>query len=151
MAEITFPCDKEQIEAILPHRDPFVWVSRVIECEPGVSITAELDIDPELPLFAGHFPTHPVFPGVLIMEALAQTASICVLTNLGAEGRVGFFTGIDKAKFRHQVLPGDTLVLRATIVKSNARMAVAEVEATVNGEVAATATQKYVLAKADQI
>ena len=151
MSEITFPCGREEIEAILPHRDPFVWVSRVIECTPGESITAELDVDPDLDLFKGHFPTHPVLPGVIIMEALAQTASICVLTALGAEGRVGFFTGIDKAKFRHQVRPGDTLVLKADIVKSNARMCAADVCATVNGEVAATATQKYVLAKADQI
>ena len=74
METIQYPCGRDVIERVLPHRDPFVWVSRVLECEPGASITAELDVDPELPLFAGHFPGHPVLPGVIIMEALAQTA-----------------------------------------------------------------------------
>ncbi len=70
--EITFPCDREGVLALLPHRDPFVWVSRVASCKPGESIVAELDVDPALPLFAGHFPGHPVLPGVILMEALAS-------------------------------------------------------------------------------
>ena len=103
-------------------------------------------VDPALPLFNGHFPEHPVLPGVIIMEALAQAASFCVLEARGAEGAIGFLTGVDKAKFRHQVQPGDTLRLEADIVKSSSRMVVAEVVATVDGKVAASATQKYVLA-----
>lgn len=150
MEDITYPCGREVIERVLPHRDPFVWVSRVLSCEPGVSITAELDVDPNLPLFAGHFPTHPVLPGVIIMEALAQTASFCALVGRGDEGVLGFFAGIDKAKFRNQVLPGDALTLKATITKNFSRMVVAEVEALVGEKVAATATQKYVLAKAEK-
>ena len=74
--EVTFPCDREGVLALLPHRDPFVWVSRVASCKPGESIVAELDVDPALPLFAGHFPGHPVLPGVILMEALAQGASV---------------------------------------------------------------------------
>lgn len=144
--DIAFPCGREAIEAVLPHRDPFVWVTRVLECEPGVRIAAELDVDPALPLFAGHFPTHPVLPGVIIMEALAQAASFCILVGRDAEGSVGFLTGIDKAKFRRQVAPGEMLRLEASIVKSSARMCVADVRATVNGDIAAQATQKYVLA-----
>ena len=150
MEDITYPCGREVIERVLPHRDPFVWVSRVLSCEPGVSITAELDVDPNLPLFAGHFPTHPVLPSVIIMEALAQTASFCALVGRGDEGVLGFFAGIDKAKFRNQVLPGDALTLKATITKNFSRMVVAEVEALVGEKVAATATQKYVLAKAEK-
>lgn len=146
METIQYPCGRDVIERVLPHRDPFVWVSRVLECEPGASITAELDVDPELPLFAGHFPGHPVLPGVIIMEALAQCASIAVLQSPELRGCIGFLTGIDAAKFRRQVAPGETVTLRATIVKSSRRLVVAEVEASVDGEVCATATQKYVLA-----
>ena len=146
METIQYPCGRDVIERVLPHRDPFVWVSRVLECEPGASITAELDVDPELPLFAGHFPGHPVLPGVIIMEALAQCASIAVLQAPELRGCIGFLTGIDAAKFRRQVAPGDTVTLRATIVKSSRRLVVAEAEASVDGEICATATQKYVLA-----
>ena len=145
MDDISYPCGKAVIESVLPHRDPFVWVSRVLSCSPGESITAELEVAEDLPLFKGHFPNPPVLPGVIIMEALAQAASFCVLVERGAEGSVGFLTGIDKAKFRRQVLPGDTVRLDARIVKSSSRMCVAEVEASVGGALCASATQKYVL------
>ena len=150
MLDISYPCGRDVVEQVLPHRDPFVWVSRVVACEPGVSITAELDVDPKLPLFAGHFPGHPVLPGVIIMEALAQTASFCALVGRDEPGVLGFFAGIDKAKFRNQVQPGDTLTLKATIMRNSSRMVVADVEARAGDKVAATATQKYVMAKAEQ-
>ena len=146
--EISYPAGRDVIEAVLPHRDPFVWVSRVLECEPGVSGKAELDVSPDLPLFEGHFPDYPVLPGVIIMEALAQAASFSILVAREAEGALGFFAGIDNAKFRNQVRPGDTLTLEATIVKSSRRLCVAEVKASVGDTVCATATQKYVLAPA---
>lgn len=146
--EFSYPCGKDAVEAVLPHRDPFVWVTRVVACEPGVEIHAQLDVDPDLALFKGHFPEHPVLPGVIIMEALAQAASFCLLVDRGAEGALGFLTGIDKAKFRRQVAPGETLDLKARIVKASARLCVAEVEASVDGQLCAQATQKYVLASA---
>ena len=146
--EFTYPCGKDVIQSVLPHRDPFCWVSRIVTCEPGKSVVAEFDVDPNLPLFEGHFPDYPVLPGVIIMEALAQASSFSVLVDRGAEGTIGFLTGIDKAKFRRQVTPGETLTLKGTIVKSSSRLCVAEVEASVDGQVCATATQKYVLAKA---
>lgn len=146
--EISYPAGRDVIEAVLPHRDPFVWVSRVLECEPGVSVKAEFDVSPDLPLFEGHFPDYPVLPGVIIMEALAQAASFSILVAREAEGALGFFAGIDNAKFRNQVRPGDTLTLEATIVKSSRRLCVAEVKASVGDTVCATATQKYVLAPA---
>ena len=146
--EISYPAGRDVIEAVLPHRDPFVWVSRVLECEPGASVKAELDVSPDLPLFEGHFPDYPVLPGVIIMEALAQAASFSILVAREAEGALGFFAGIDNAKFRNQVRPGDTLTLEATIVKSSRRLCVAEVKASVGDTVCATATQKYVLAPA---
>lgn len=144
-----FPIGKEGIEAVLPHRDPFLWVTRVLACEPGQSVVAELDVSPNLPLFQGHFPDYPVLPGVILMEALAQAASFSVLVDRGDEGAIGFLTGIDGAKFRRQVRPGDTVRLEGTIVKSSRRLCVAEVKASVDGEVCATATQKYVMAQAD--
>ena len=140
------PWGREVIEGILPHRDPFVWVSRIVAIEPGASIEGELDVPADLGIFRGHFPDHPVLPGVIIMEALAQCASIAVLQSPELRGCIGFLTGIDAAKFRRQVAPGDTVTLRATIVKSSRRLVVAEVEASVDGEICATATQKYVLA-----
>lgn len=143
---VEFPCEKEGVLKLLPHRDPFVWVSRVLSCEPGKSVVAELDVDPYLALFAGHFPGHPVLPGVILMEALAQAASICVLVQDGKEGSLGYLVGIDKAKFRRTVLPGETVTLKGTITKNSSRMCVAEVEASVDGEVCATAVQKYVIA-----
>ncbi len=144
-----FPIGKEGIEAVLPHRDPFLWVTRVLACDPGQSVVAELDVSPDLPLFQGHFPDYPVLPGVILMEALAQAASFSVLVDRGDEGAIGFLTGIDGAKFRRQVRPGETVRLEGTIVKSSRRLCVAEVKASVDGEVCATATQKYVMAQAD--
>lgn len=143
------PWGREVIEGILPHRDPFVWVSRIVAIEPGASIEGELDVPADLDIFRGHFPDHPVLPGVIIMEALAQAASFCILVERGAEGSIGFLTGIDGAKFRRQVEPGETLTLKGRIVKSSSRLCVAEVEASVDGAVCASATQRYVLAKAE--
>lgn len=143
----TFPCGKEGIEALLPHRDPFLWVSRILECEPGVSVVAELDVDPDLPLFQGHFPGYPVLPGVIIMEALAQAASCCLLAQEDKASSLGFFAGIDKAKFREQVRPGDTIRLEANITRNSSRMCVAEVKAYKSDKLCAQAIQKYVLAK----
>ncbi len=144
--KISLPAEKDQIEKVLPHRDPFLWVSRVIECTPGERVVAELDVDPDLPLFQGHFPDYPVLPGVILMEALAQAASIAVLMQRDEDGALGFLTGIDGAKFRRQVRPGETVRLEGTIVKANRRLCVAEVAAYVGDEVCATATQKYVMA-----
>lgn len=143
---ISFPCGQEEITKVLPHRPPFLWLTRVDDCNPGKSVIAALDVDPNLPIFQGHFPEYPVLPGVILMEALAQAASFCVLVERGAEGAIGFLTGIDKAKFRQQVRPGDTVILKAEIVKSSKRLCVAEVCAEVDGKICATATQKYVLA-----
>ena len=153
MADVTFPCDQEGVKKLLPHRDPFLWVTRILECDPGKSICAELDVDPNLPLFQGHFPDYKVFPGVLIMEALAQAACCCIFAENTDEVRVGFLAGIDKARFREQVKPGDTIRLRAEIVKNNGKFCKAEVRSCKmdpeSGEMirVAEAEQRYVLSK----
>ena len=143
-----FPCGREGVLALIPHRDPFVWVSRILECEPGRHIVAELDVDPDLPLFKGHFPGKPVLPGVIQMEALAQAACCCMMADPRYAGAIGLFAGIDKAKFRKQVLPGDTVRLEATITKAARLMCVADVKAFVGDDVCAQAVQKYVIDRA---
>ena len=150
MSVVEFPCGREGVLELRPHRNPFVWVSRIIECEPGESIVAQLDVDRDLPLFEGHFPGKPVLPGVIITEALAQAACCCLMTDPAMQGRIGFLVGIDKAKFRNQVLPGDTLDLEAKIVRRGKLMCTAEVTASkigADGEkvVCASAIQKYIL------
>lgn len=142
-----FPCGRDGVLALIPHRDPFVWVSRILECEPGSRIVAELDVDPNLPLFKGHFPGKPVLPGVIQMEALAQAACCCMMADPRYAGSIGLFAGIDKAKFRKQVLPGDTVRLEAVITKAARLMCVAEVKAYVGDEVCAQAVQKYVIGR----
>lgn len=145
-ANVSFPCDQEGVKQLLPHRDPFLWVTRILECEPGKSIVAELDVSPDLPLFAGHFPGQPVFPGVLIMEALAQAACCCIFADPDREVGVGYFAGIDGGRFRETVLPGDTIRLEATILQSGKRFCKAETKAYKGDKVAAEALQKYMLA-----
>lgn len=148
--EVLFPCGPEGVLRLLPHRDPFVWVTRIIECRPGESIIAELDVREDLDLFKGHFPNKPILPGVIIMEALAQASCCCLMVDPGMQGRIGYLVGIEKAKFRNQVLPGDTLRLESKIVKSGKLMCAAEVTAKKKDEagnqvVCAQAVQKYIL------
>jgi len=105
----------------LPHRYPFLLVDRVLECRPGESIRALKNVTYNEPFFPGHFPTRPVMPGVMIIEALAQTAGILAFVTAGTvpneESRF-YFVGIDKARFRKPVVPGDQLVLSAELQRS---------------------------------
>lgn len=137
--------DREGIKQLLPHREPFLWVDRVLEREVGVSAVAELDIDPSWKIFEGHFPGHPIMPGVLMLEAMAQTAGIALAGNPANEGKLGFLAKVDNAKFRHPVVPGDTLRMRAEITKANRRSARAHVEAFVRDELCVEADQLYVI------
>ena len=136
---------RAEIEEMLPHREPFLFVDRVIDFRAGEWVRAELDVDPEWDVFRGHFPGHPVMPGVLELEALAQTAGIALLSNAACEGRLGFLAKVDGAKFRRQVVPGDVLVMEAEILKASSRSARARVVASVAGEVACEAEQMYVM------
>ena len=110
--------DIKQILEHLPHRYPFLLVDRVLECEPGKHVVALKNVTINEPFFAGHFPHHPVMPGVMIIEAMAQAAAILAFQTLGAvpgDSHVVYFVGIDEARFRSPVLPGDQLTLYARI------------------------------------
>jgi 3-hydroxyacyl-[acyl-carrier-protein] dehydratase len=113
--------DIQEVMRRLPHRYPFLLVDRVLECESGKAIRAVKNVTINEPFFTGHFPNRPVFPGVMILEALAQTAGILAFVTAGVypeEKRELYFVGIDKARFRKPVLPGDQLILKATLERS---------------------------------
>jgi len=128
--------DRAAIEAIIPHRDPFLLVDRVLEFEPGVSAIGELDVREDAFWVPGHFPEYPVMPGVLIVEALAQAGAVALLSLPENRGRLAFFGGIDKVRFKRQVRPGETLRLECTITKRRGPIGFGEAKASVNGELA---------------
>jgi len=115
--------DVVEIQKILPHRYPFLLVDRVTELEKGVSIEAFKNVSISEPVFQGHFPDHPIYPGVMIIEGMAQAGGILAFQSSSAENqeemndKVVYFMSIDKAKFRSPVTPGDQLVYRLTVVK----------------------------------
>ena len=112
--------DIRQILEYLPHRYPFLLVDRVVSCDPGKRIVATKNVTINEPFFAGHFPRHPVMPGVLIIEALAQAAAILTFSthhHKADDNSVYYFVGIDKARFKKPVMPGDTLELRVEITR----------------------------------
>jgi 3-hydroxyacyl-[acyl-carrier-protein] dehydratase len=108
--------DAEHIKALIPHRPPFLLVDRILEVDPGKRIIGEKDVSLERDEFLrGHFPEYPVMPGVLIVEALAQTGAVLVLQDPALAGKIPFFARIDNCRFRQQVRPGDTLRLEVEV------------------------------------
>ena len=130
-----------EIFDLLPHRYPFLLVDRVLEYVPGTSITAIKNVTINEPFFQGHFPGVPIMPGMLILEALAQAGGILVSKSLeGPLGdRIFMFTGVEKAKFRKPVIPGDQLVLRCMDLKRRMALCRMHAEASVDGKVVAEA------------
>lgn len=131
--------DIHHILKLLPHRYPFLLVDRVLEITPRVSITALKNVTMNEPFFQGHFPDFPVMPGVLIIEALAQTAALLTFSEAKAENAIYYFAGIDGARFKKPVLPGDQLIMTAILEREKAGIYKFQVKATVNGELAAEA------------
>ena len=111
---------------ILPHRHPFLLIDTIEELEPGVRAVGRKNVTFNEPYFAGHFPGNPVMPGVLIMEALAQTGAVAILSLPEHRGKTAYFAGIDKAKFKQMVRPGDTLELETTIIRSKGPVGVGD-------------------------
>lgn len=137
--------DQEQIKAVIPHRDPFLLIDTIEELEVGRRVVATKTVSPDSFWFQGHFPGHPVTPGVLIIEMLAQAGAVCALAMPENQGKLAFFGGIDKAKFRRQVLPGDTLRLEVEMLKMRGSFGMGKGTATVNGERAASAEITFAL------
>ncbi len=129
--------DINEIMKRIPHRYPFLLVDCVTELIPGNSAKGYKNITINEPFFQGHFPDYPVMPGVLILEALAQLGAVAVLDSEENRGKLALFTGIDKVRFRRQVVPGDKLQLEAQIIRMKSIMGKATVKATVDGELAA--------------
>jgi len=133
------PLDIQRILSMLPHRYPFLLVDRVLELEPGVSIKAYKNVTFNENFFQGHFPGQPIMPGVLILEALAQAGGIFVVQSLGidADEKLFLFAGIQEAKFRRPVVPGDQLMLEAKVLRRKMNIWKMQGIATVDGQVAA--------------
>lgn len=138
----TLPISVERIMEMIPHRYPFLMIDRVIEMKLDEYAVGVKNVTINEPFFVGHFPGKPVMPGVLIIEAMAQTSAVLVVQTLGkeAEGKIVYFMSIEEAKFRKPVVPGDTLHIRANKVQNRRNVWKFACEATVNGVLAAEAT-----------
>jgi beta-hydroxyacyl-ACP dehydratase FabZ len=148
-SEITL--DINQIQKILPHRPPFLLVDRVLEMEPGKRIVGIKNVTMNEPFFAGHFPNFPVMPGVLIIEAMAQTGGLLLLQDESDPARkLVFFAAIEEAKFRRPVVPGDQLRLEMEMLSRRSAFCRMKGQALVNGQVAAEATLMCKITERDQ-
>ena len=129
--------NKEEIKNIIPQREPFLMIDEVEEYTPGESAIAYKNVSADEYYFKGHFPGNPIMPGVLIVEALAQTGAVAILSMEEKKGKNALFGGIDKIRFKKQVIPGDRLKLEVKIIKKKGPIGIGEAIATVDGKVAA--------------
>jgi len=139
--------NSNQIQEIIPHRFPFLLVDRVLELEPGKYCKAIKNVSVNESHFLGHFPQEHVMPGVLIIEALAQAGAIIILSLEENKGKIAYFAGIDKCKFKQKVVPGDQLLLDVEIIRQKGPIGVGKAIATVNGKVAVIAELKFAVGK----
>ncbi len=137
--------NSDQIKEILPHRYPFLLVDRILECEPGKRAVGRKCVTSNELFFQGHFPGKQVMPGVLIIEALAQTGAVAILSDEKNAGKLALFGGIKNARFRRQVIPGDVLELRCEIIAAKGPVGIGKAEAFVDGETAVTAELTFAL------
>lgn len=135
----------KEIQEIIPHRHPFLLIDCVEELEPGVGAVAYKSVTYNEPFFAGHFPQEPVMPGVLIIEALAQTGAVAILSMEENKGKVAYFGGINNAKFKKKVVPGDKLRLECRIIKQKGPVGIGQATATVDGKVAVSAELTFMV------
>ena len=135
----------DQIMEILPHRPPFLLVDRITECEPGQRASGIKCVTMNEPFFQGHFPGHPVMPGVLILEALAQTGAVAALCLPENKGKLALFGGVKNARFKRPVVPGDVLELSCELTAWRSGVGFGKGVARVDGKVAAQAELTFVL------
>lgn len=129
----------KEIMEIIPHRQPFLLLDTVEELTPGVRAVAKKCVSYNEPYFQGHFPGEPVMPGVLIIEALAQTGAVAILSLEENQGKTAYFAAINSARFKQKVVPGDVLVLETEMIRQKGPMGIGRATATVDGKVAAQA------------
>ena len=137
--------NKEEIKNIIPQRDPFLMIDEVEDFIPGESAIAYKNVNIEEWYFKGHFPGNPIMPGVLIAESLAQTGAVAILSVDENKGKNALFGGIDKMRFKRQVIPGDRLKLEVKIIKRKGPIGVGEAIASVDGKVAAKGELTFAL------
>jgi 3-hydroxyacyl-[acyl-carrier-protein] dehydratase len=137
------PLGRLEIEAILPHRDPFLLIDEVTELEPGARVVARKLVRADEWYLRGHFPGRPIMPGVLIVEAMAQTGAVAVLSQEANRGRLALFAGIDGVRFKRLVEPGDELELTCDLERVRGPIGKGRAEARVGGELAARGTLTF--------
>jgi 3-hydroxyacyl-[acyl-carrier-protein] dehydratase len=137
------PFGRAEIEQILPHRSPFLLIDEVVELTPGIGAVARKHVRDDEWYLAGHFPGRPVMPGVLIVEALAQTGAVAVLSDEENRGRIAFFGGIDDCRFKRVVEPGDTLDLRCELERVRGPIGRGKAEARVGDALVCKATLTF--------
>ena len=137
--------NSNQIQEILPHRYPFLLVDRITECEPGKSATGIKCVSANESQFMGQFPQKHVMPGVLIIEALAQTGAVALLAEEKNKGKIAYFGGIKQARFKRQVIPGDVLTLKCEIISSKGPVGIGKAEAYVGDQLAVTAELTFAI------
>ena len=135
----------KEIMEIIPHRQPFMLIDTIEEMEPGERALAKKCVSYNEPFFQGHFPGEPVMPGVLIIEALAQTGAVAILSLPENKGKTAYFAAINSAKFRKKVIPGDVLMLETEIIKVKGPMGIGKATATVDGKVAVQAELTFAI------
>jgi 3-hydroxyacyl-[acyl-carrier-protein] dehydratase len=143
------PLGRREIEEILPHRDPFLLLDEVTVLEPGVRVVARKRVREDEWYLAGHFPGRPIMPGVLMVEAMAQTGAVAVLADETNRGKLALFAGIDDVRFKRIVGPGDELELVCELERMRGPIGRGRATATVNGELAARATLTFAVAEPD--
>jgi len=140
---VRLPLDRAGIEAIIPHRAPFLLIDEVTELLPGERVAARKDVRPDEWYLAGHFPGRPIMPGVLIVEALAQCGAVAVLAEEENRGKLALFAGIDDCRFKRIVEPGDTLELVCEVEKVRGPIGRGKATARVGGELAVRASLTF--------
>jgi 3-hydroxyacyl-[acyl-carrier-protein] dehydratase len=147
MTQQTVVYDTAAIQRILPHRFPFLFVDRIVELEPRTRILGVKQVTANEHFFIGHFPNAPVMPGVLQIEALAQVGAILALREFeDRDAKIPFFSGIENARFRRPVVPGDTLMLEVTAIRTGSKVQKMRGVATVDGNITAEAEIMSVIA-----
>ena len=143
------PFGRAAIEAIIPHRDPFLFLDEVLELEPGARVVARKHVRGDEWFFPGHFPGRPIMPGVIMVEALAQAGAVAVLSLEENRGKLALFAGIDDVRFKRVVRPGDVLELECRITRLRGPIGKADVSAHVGGELACRGALTFALTTMD--